>query len=172
MKNLPTMNEGYLYFMNFHTATTEYKNLEKLTEFNKHCFTAIYDAPSIIATSDLIKLGRIRGYFFSTISSQHFLMYIDRLLLGKNHLPKNISYQLIEYYQSLIIRFSEPYSIGLTQREIQVLEYLRIGLSNNQLADELFISEHTIKSHLYKIFKKLSVSNRTQAMAWAHKYLP
>ncbi|WED26406.1 LuxR C-terminal-related transcriptional regulator [Vibrio sp. DW001] len=162
----------FLYFIDFKTAIDVYKQIETLTESNKYCFTVIYDAPKKIATSELVKLGRLRGYFYVSTNDEEVFDSINRLLKGKSSLPENISYQLIEYYQSLILRFSEPYSINLTQREIQVLERLRLGLSNSKLADELFVSEHTVKSHLYKIFKKISVSKRTQAIAWAHKYLP
>ncbi|MCV5737336.1 helix-turn-helix transcriptional regulator, partial [Escherichia coli] len=52
-------------------------------------------------------------------------------------------------------------------RELQVLRCLQAGASNSQMAEELFVSEFTIKSHLYQIFKKLSVKNRVQAIAWA-----
>lgn len=39
------------------------------------------------------------------------------------------------------------------------------------IAENLFISEFTVKSHLYQIFKKISVKNRTQAIAWANQRL-
>ncbi|MDB1122860.1 response regulator transcription factor [Vibrio algarum] len=162
----------FLYVFDFKTATEIEAQLKQLTEINKYCFTVVYDAPTSITTSDLIKLGRLKGYLFSNTSSEDISFAINALLCGDSSLPLSISNQLIEYYQSLIIRFSEPYNINLTQREIQVLERLRLGLSNNKLADELFVSEHTVKSHLYKIFKKIKVSNRTQAIAWTHKYLP
>ncbi|QSA20115.1 DNA-binding response regulator, partial [Vibrio furnissii] len=45
------------------------------------------------------------------------------------------------------------------------------GASNMQMAESLFISEFTVKSHLYQIFKKLSVKNRTQAITWANQNL-
>lgn len=161
-----------LYFMSFQSAVTEQKQIEQITEVSKDAFTVVYDAPITLSTSNLIRLGRLRGYLCAGISELSFLTDLKEVLSGQRILPINISYALIEYYQSLILRFSEPYSTNLTQREIQVLEFLRIGLTNNKLADELFVSEHTVKSHLYKIFKKISVSNRTQAIAWAHKYLP
>jgi ATP/maltotriose-dependent transcriptional regulator MalT len=41
------------------------------------------------------------------------------------------------------------------------------GASNTEIADSLFVSEHTVKSHLYNVFKKLNVKNRLQAVSWA-----
>ena len=164
--------QNYLCLLDYKTALDNYKLIERITEINKHCFTVIYDAPEHIPTSDLIQLGRLRGYFYSTTDKYLFFIGIRAMMSGERWLPKRISDQLIEYYQTLIIRFHEPYVTNLTQREVQVLEHLRDGHSNNSLADALFVSEHTVKSHLYKIFKKISVANRQQAIAWAHKYLP
>ncbi len=55
----------------------------------------------------------------------------------------------------------------LSERELDVLRLLGQGLSNRQIAAGLTLSEHTIKLHVASIFVKLSVSNRTQAVAVA-----
>ncbi|MEZ9335197.1 response regulator transcription factor, partial [Vibrio sp. 10N.286.51.A4] len=64
-----------------------------------------------------------------------------------------------------------PTNVDLTIREIQVIRCLQSGSSNTQIADDLFISEFTVKSHLYQIFRKLAVKNRVQAIAWANQNL-
>ena len=51
----------------------------------------------------------------------------------------------------------------LTERELEVLKAIAEGKSNQQIADELFVSINTIKSHVNKIYDKLDVNNRTQA---------
>lgn len=56
-------------------------------------------------------------------------------------------------------------------REQEIIRYLMTGASNTEIADSLFVSEHTIKSHLYNVFKKLNVKNRLQAVSWAKEYL-
>jgi RNA polymerase sigma factor (sigma-70 family) len=56
---------------------------------------------------------------------------------------------------------------GLTPREQEVLRHLAAGLSNKEIADDLFISEKTVKSHLNSIFKKLNVTRRLQAILYA-----
>jgi DNA-binding CsgD family transcriptional regulator len=60
---------------------------------------------------------------------------------------------------------------GLTARELQVLRLVAAGKSNRDIADELFISEHTVARHIQNIFAKLVVSSRTAAtaFAFAHK---
>ena len=51
----------------------------------------------------------------------------------------------------------------LTERERNVLIYLTQGLTNNEIADKLHISVHTVKAHLEAIYDKLAVTNRVQA---------
>jgi len=55
----------------------------------------------------------------------------------------------------------------LTPREAEVLEVLTRGLSNQQIADELVVSRHTVRRHLSNIFTKLGVASRTAAVAHA-----
>ena len=51
----------------------------------------------------------------------------------------------------------------LNQKELMVLELLSSGLTNEQIANELFLSTNTVKMYLKKIFEKLGVNNRVQA---------
>lgn len=55
----------------------------------------------------------------------------------------------------------------LTMREREVLQVLRSGSTNIDIANQLFVSESTIKTHLYRAFRKIGVSSRGQAIAWA-----
>ena len=55
-------------------------------------------------------------------------------------------------------------ALELSQRELEVLQQLANGLSNQQIADALFVSVNTVKTHLKNGFVKLEVSSRTQAV--------
>ena len=57
---------------------------------------------------------------------------------------------------------------NLTERECEILHELCKGESNMQIAKTFFISENTVRTHLYNIFKKISVNNRIQAVNWAN----
>ena len=54
---------------------------------------------------------------------------------------------------------------------MEIISLLSSGSSNQQIADKLFVSEHTVKSHLYNIFRKINVHNRIQALNWIHQNL-
>ncbi|MDK2807640.1 MAG: hypothetical protein PWP24_373 [Clostridiales bacterium] len=58
---------------------------------------------------------------------------------------------------------------NLTKRELQVIELLGEGLYNKEIAERLFISEKTVKNHVSSIFKKIGVTDRTQAVVYAIK---
>lgn len=56
---------------------------------------------------------------------------------------------------------------GLTSRELEILTMVAEGLSNGQVAQRLWVTEQTIKFHLSNTYRKLGVSNRTEASRWA-----
>ena len=57
--------------------------------------------------------------------------------------------------------------LGLTPRELEILEALAAGLSNKEIADRLFVSENTVKTHAARVFAKLTARRRTQAVQLA-----
>jgi len=59
--------------------------------------------------------------------------------------------------------------IDLTARELEVLQRVAAGLSNRQIAQELWLSDQTIKFHLHRIYRKLGVANRTEAARYAYE---
>lgn len=58
----------------------------------------------------------------------------------------------------------------LTKRELEVLTMIAQGLTNKEISQKLFISVHTVKTHVNHIFDKLGVNDRTQASVWAAKH--
>jgi len=58
----------------------------------------------------------------------------------------------------------------LTRREYEVLILIAEGKNNKEIADDLFISEKTVKNHVSNIFKKIEVNDRTQAAIYAYKH--
>lgn len=60
--------------------------------------------------------------------------------------------------------------LELTPREIEVLGLMAEGLSNKEMAERLFVSENTIKTHCSRVFEKLGASRRTQAVQLAKSF--
>ena len=67
-------------------------------------------------------------------------------------------------------RPEEVEAVGLTRREREILQLVAEGNTNGQVAKVLWVTEQTVKFHLANIFRKLDVTNRTQASRWAHAH--
>jgi DNA-binding NarL/FixJ family response regulator len=65
----------------------------------------------------------------------------------------------------------QPPPDGLTVREVEVLALIAQGLSNPQIADALFVSAHTVKTHINRIFAKTGSRNRNEAIDYAREHL-
>jgi DNA-binding NarL/FixJ family response regulator len=65
---------------------------------------------------------------------------------------------------------AEDADVGLTRREREILALVSEGYSNRELAKMIWVTEQTVKFHLSNIYRKLDVSNRTEASRWAHKH--
>jgi DNA-binding CsgD family transcriptional regulator len=54
--------------------------------------------------------------------------------------------------------------LGITKRELEILELIAQGMSNREIAEKLFVSENTVKTHSSRLFDKLGAKRRTQAV--------
>lgn len=68
-------------------------------------------------------------------------------------------------------RLSNSDSALLTLRQAEILAHVAVGGTNEQIAEKLRISPHTVRNHLYHIHKKLNIPHRLQAALWAAKNL-
>jgi two-component system NarL family response regulator len=98
-----------------------------------------------------------KGYVLKGAEPRQVWETIREVFAGKSSLPHDIAAQLAE-------SMAQP---QLSQRELQVLRQMASGKSNKEIAQILYISEHTVKNHVKVIFKKLNAIGRTEAMAIA-----
>ena len=76
--------------------------------------------------------------------------------------------QTAEYCGPLSVKENRlGFPAGLTPREKEVLALIAVGMTNAEIAEELFISPHTVKNHVTNIYKKIQVEDRTQIALWA-----
>jgi DNA-binding CsgD family transcriptional regulator len=61
-------------------------------------------------------------------------------------------------------------ALGLTARELEILEFIAAGLSNKEIADRANVSENTVKTHTSRVFDKLGAGRRTQAVQLGKEY--
>lgn len=118
---------------------------------------------------EALDLG-VRGFFYANEGPEIMVKGIRAMLRGEIWVSrKHLS-------DGFLGRRERPSVDGgpaaaLTRREREILALVATGASNDAIADQLCISRHTVKAHIYKIFKKIQVPNRLQASFWAAKYL-
>lgn len=108
------------------------------------------------------------GYILKDSDSASFFKAIRDAYNGESYIQPKLAAELIK-------EFNRPRNLKnkgeneLTQREYEVIALIAEGLNNKDIADRLFISEKTVKNHVSNIFRKINVSDRTQAAIYAYK---
>jgi DNA-binding NarL/FixJ family response regulator len=118
--------------------------------------TAFADGESIQAA---LQYGA-EGFALKTESPTQTIEAIRQVAHGRLVFPRTAQRWMTVY------RKQEPAGPELSQRELEVLEELAHGLPNAEIAAKLTVSENTVRFHLKNIYEKLSVTNRTEAVAW------
>jgi DNA-binding NarL/FixJ family response regulator len=98
-----------------------------------------------------------RGYLLKSMAPSEILSVIREVHAGKKRVPPAVAAQLAEHMSDET----------LTAREAEVLRKIAEGNRNKDIADQLFISEETVKVHVKHIMDKLGAKDRTQAIAIA-----
>ena len=112
---------------------------------------------------DALKKGA-QGYLLKNIQSEAWYEYLKAFALDEVPMSKEIAFQILkEFPQSTMTKEKTP----LSTRELEVLQLVAKGLSNREISETLFISEHTVKSHLKNILSKLHLDNRVQLTSYA-----
>jgi DNA-binding NarL/FixJ family response regulator len=112
----------------------------------------------------------VKGFFYLHDTLQLFLKGIKSVLEGKVWVSRDVLLKCaIDGFK--IKRNLIKEKDNLTEREIEILNLISMGASNKEIAEKISISDNTVKTHLYNIFKKIKVTNRLQAAIWAAKNL-
>lgn len=107
------------------------------------------------------------GYLLKTSSASEIAEAIRRTYSGEEIIEEEVSKKMKEDELSGDRRNLHQ---DLTNREMEVLHLIADGLSNQEIADKLFITLKTVKTHVSNILSKLEVSDRTQATIYAFKH--
>jgi len=138
-------------------GVTAIREIKKFDPEVKILVLTTYDSDADILPA--IEAGAT-GYLLKDTSREALFAAIREAARGEGALAPTVARRLIE-------RMRTPEEESLSNRELEVLQLVAEGASNNEVAGRLHISQATVKSHLIHIFGKLSVSDRTAAVTVA-----
>jgi len=117
---------------------------------------------------EAIKAGA-SGYLLKDVDTQELVRAVEAAFRGESTVDPAIAARLFKEFSRISKGGGESAQDSLTEREKEILRLLVQGLSNRDIAENLFISEKTVKNHISNIFRKLEVNDRTQAVVKALK---
>lgn len=128
----------------------------------------VFNCPNDAPSSQLFKWRNLVGVFYIDDDISLLLKGMEKIMNDEMWLSRKVAQDYIEHFRCAnTVTTSQAYA-NLTKREKEIMKLLGHGASNVQIADELFVSENTVKTHLHNIFKKINAKNRLQALLWAN----
>ncbi len=159
-----------LILINFQSEAFDifFKKL-KNSFYNDHYFFAFFNFSRKFKLRRYLFDKGLRGIFWKNDPKKIILKGITAILDGDLWFSRDIMKNFLFDKDPDPNELSEKVLLSLREKEILVL--VSAGMSNSDIAEKLFISTHTVKTHLYNIFKKIDVPNRLQASLWTAKNL-
>ena len=124
------------------------------------CMFTVYEDDDKIFES--IQAGA-KGYILKKDSHDKIVAAIRELAAGGSPMSPSIARRIIDVFSNLRVS-PVPKDLPVTEREMELLEHLSKGLLYKEIAGEMGITVGTVKQHIHKIYDKLQVSNRTEAI--------
>jgi DNA-binding NarL/FixJ family response regulator len=118
---------------------------------------------------EAIKAGA-SGYLLKEISSEEVADAIRSVVQGHSRISPAMASKLLTEFQAMSKRTDDRQPLAppkLTERELQILRLVAKGLGNRDIAQQLFISENTVKNHIRNILEKLQLHSRMEAVIYA-----
>ncbi len=110
------------------------------------------------------------GYMLKSVESQELVKAIRAIRAGESVLHPSIARKVLNHFVTSSAKPKEHTPLEtLTERELDILRLVTKGLSNKEIGDELVLSDRTVHGHLGRIFGKLGVGSRTEAVVRALK---
>jgi len=110
-----------------------------------------------------------RGYLLKNLHPTKLISTLRSVQQGESALSRTMTLRVMEEL-SHTRKTEYPTEVTLTHREIDVLRAIAAGLSNQDIANHLFITENTVKYHVHSILEKLKLSSRKEAATYARTH--
>lgn len=129
---------------------------------------ALYNTRPSSLHESLLEWPSMRGFFYGNTEPSQLIDGLKLLLAGDFWVPRRLLHGYLERNRRAP-RHNIKAPELLTRREREILTLLENGATNAAMAKAMSLSEHTVKTHLYNIYKKLDVGNRVEAINWSRQ---
>ena len=116
-------------------------------------------------------ISKSRVFFYSQDSWENINKGLKLIYQGEHWLTRDLLVQSLHIVRKKPRNRNVTDRVNLTKRETEILSLIAAGLTNRDIAEKLYISFNTVKTHVGNIFKKIGVSNRVQAILWVAENL-
>ena len=138
------------------------KQIKKVLPSTAVLILTAYDSDQYIMA--LLEAGAA-GFLLKNVRGNQLIDAIRAVYSGESILQPSTTRRVIDHLKIKAIKSDEESAAStLTEREMEVLKLAAKGVSNRDIAEQLFVSNRTVQTHLSNIFKKLAVASRTEAI--------
>lgn len=153
------LQTDFVFIDIYDEISKELKIIDYIKIKNKKLKTIVIDRNKNKSTFKKVLKYGIEGYITNLVDKEEFIFNIKKILNGK----KAYETDLVE----IVVNDKINNQLNkLTRREQEVLKEISKGLNNKEIADNLFITECTVKKHISNIFQKLNFRNRQEAIIY------
>lgn len=165
--NYSEINEAAVLLIDVNEALT---NLEALKQLHNQGVKVVLwmEELDMREAKPLFKMG-LAGYLYYDIDEETLVQSLRFIFEGKRYVSPLIGGMLVDVYRESHIKKINPPLDLLSRREWEVLQLLVQGYNNIRIADELYLSDKTVKNYVSSILHKLNVPDRTNAVIKALK---
>ena len=144
------------------SGTKLLKELKKINKDVKYLMLSVHNEVEFVM--EAVDFGA-NGYVLKEAGSTELIKAIKAVYSGERYIQAD----LVPALNARLLRRAEDYNKGerITKREKQILISIALGHTNKDIASEFSISERTVKNHITNIFRKINVTDRTQAAVFA-----
>lgn len=129
---------------------------------------ALFNTEASSLHESLLEWPCLKGFFFRDTDATQIVDGLRLMLEGDFWVPRRLLHAYLERNRRAPTHNIKAPDL-LTKREREILKLLENGATNAAMATAMSVSEHTIKTHLYNIYKKIDVANRIEAINWSRQ---
>ena len=170
--------ETRLFFIEIAQHDAWNKLKEHLVKLKVNCDIVLFNLDENPELANRALLSGIRGVFYTTDNADVLMkgirLLMENQLWYRRDIMCNALNRMLQFNKDALHKLTEGdiEPVKLTKREKAIISLMSKGAKNKEIAEDLNISPHTVKTHLYSAFRKTKCRNRIELLSWAQQNIP